>query len=569
MEKLHKQVDIARRRLNIQRFLAYLPWCWFTALFLAAIAILVRRWMPEVDRWIWSVSWLAGAMAVGLVAAVILTMLNRHQALDAAIELDRRFGLRERVSSSLSLSESERETEAGSAVVNDAVRRVDRLNVNERFGVQVGRKILLPIIPAVLAFLLAFMLSDQGVEEKVQASTATTKEEKERVKKAIALLRKKMNQLKRKSTKGLDEADKNLFEEIERKLSESEKNNKGDGKKAMMGLNKLAETLQKKMRSKQGGSADLRKQLNKMKDLKKGPADKLAKAMKEGKMNAAMNEIKQLQQQLNNNELSDEQKNQLADQLNQMKQKMQNISDAHQQAMNDLKQQIEQAKQSGDLAKAGDLQDALSKLQRQQPQMDQLKQMANKLGKAAKAMKQGDNSAAQQALSELSNKMEQMQSNMDQMADLETALDQISQCKSAMNCDKCSGQGCSKCQGGAGDKIGQSLAQGQGKKDGKPGFGLGEGQGKGDRPINENETADYDARVRANIGRGRGVITGDAGGPNAKGKVRDSIQSEFESQEGGRVDPLTNQRLPKTHQRIVKEYRRALEGDDQAAEGEE
>ncbi|MEK6247029.1 MAG: hypothetical protein N2C12_02550 [Planctomycetales bacterium] len=569
MEKLYQQVDAARRRLNIQRFLGYLPWCWFAALALAAVAILVRQWLPaNLDRWTWNVSWLSGAMVVGLVAAVIGTVLNRHQALEAAIEVDRRFGLRERVSSSLSLSESERATEAGSAVVNDAVRRVDRLNINERFGVQIGRKILLPIIPAAIAFLLAFLISDQGVVDEVQASTST-KEEREQVKKANALLRKKINRLKRKATKGLDEADKNLFEEIEQKLQEAEKNNKGDRKQAMMNLNKLADTLQKKMRGKRGGSNDLRNQLKKMKNLTKGPADKLAKAIKDGKMNAAMDEIKQLQQQLANNNMTDKQKKELAEQLEQMKQKMQNIADAHQQAMNDLKQQIEQAKQSGDLAKAGDLQDALSKLQQQQPQMDQLSQMANKLGKAAKAMEQGDNSAAQQSLSELSDKMGQMQNDMDQLADLETALDEISQTKNAMNCKQCQGQGCSKCQGGQGNKPGQSLAQGQGKGQGKPGVGLGEGQGEGGRPLNENDTSAYDARVRAKIGRGKGVITGQAGGPNSKGKVRDTIQSEFESQEGGRVDPLTNQRLPKSHQRIVKEYRKALDGDDQDAEGNE
>ena len=50
----------------------------------------------------------------------------------SAIELDRRFGLKERVSSVLSLQSDELETEAGQALLTDAVRRVEDAVIEER-----------------------------------------------------------------------------------------------------------------------------------------------------------------------------------------------------------------------------------------------------------------------------------------------------------------------------------------------------------------------------------------------------------------------------------------------------
>lgn len=64
--------------------------------------------------------------------------------------------------------------------------------------------------------------------------------------------------------------------------------------------------------------------------------------------------------------------------------------------------------------------------------------------------------------------------------------------------------------------------------------------------------------MRGKIGRGSALIGGKADGANTKGRVRDAINDEFESQSGGPADPLTGQRLPKSHQRHVEEYFKSL-----------
>ena len=66
---------------------------------------------------------MGGALGVGLVAAIVWTLVSRRSVLDAAIELDLRFGLKERVSSSLSLSEDDLQSDAGRALVKDALKK--------------------------------------------------------------------------------------------------------------------------------------------------------------------------------------------------------------------------------------------------------------------------------------------------------------------------------------------------------------------------------------------------------------------------------------------------------------
>src|SRR6185436_8724767 len=141
MDQLRKQVARARRRLVIEQFLTRLIWCLLGALTLTAIAIAVPRviaidGLPEK----WDNIWLIGGLASAFVFATGWTIISNRSPLDAAIEIDRRFDLRERVASSLSLSPEEQSSEAGRAVVSDALRAVKRIEVDEKFRVKIGRR---------------------------------------------------------------------------------------------------------------------------------------------------------------------------------------------------------------------------------------------------------------------------------------------------------------------------------------------------------------------------------------------------------------------------------------------
>src|SRR5262245_5801849 len=100
MEELTKQVTRARRRMTLQQFTKIAPWCLFATLLFAVIGLAIPKIFPlEITSttegasiWFWS--WAGGGMALGLLVAIAATWWVRRGAMDAAIEIDRRFGLK-------------------------------------------------------------------------------------------------------------------------------------------------------------------------------------------------------------------------------------------------------------------------------------------------------------------------------------------------------------------------------------------------------------------------------------------------------------------------------------------
>ncbi len=99
-----------RRRLWWQSLGSKLAWCWCAALLVAALAIGLGKLTPALDQQLWAIGWIGGSLCVGLAAAVVWTTMRQASTLAAALEIDRRFGLKERVSSTLSLDVHTRET---------------------------------------------------------------------------------------------------------------------------------------------------------------------------------------------------------------------------------------------------------------------------------------------------------------------------------------------------------------------------------------------------------------------------------------------------------------------------
>ena len=100
MDELHKQVRRAQRRLTMQRFVGVLGWCWFTALLLALLVIVIDKYYPCTSQpgfgWPVRSCWACWPQSSGL-------CLPEGRLLEAALEIDRRFALKERVSSTLAM----------------------------------------------------------------------------------------------------------------------------------------------------------------------------------------------------------------------------------------------------------------------------------------------------------------------------------------------------------------------------------------------------------------------------------------------------------------------------------
>ncbi|MHB1036233.1 MAG: hypothetical protein ACYC35_15690 [Pirellulales bacterium] len=435
METLKKQVRRAQERLTFQRFLACLARSASAAILAAAVLAGLGNYLAwGVDAWMW----LAGALGLAVGVAAVWAFWTRQGALDAAVELDRRFGLKERVSSTLALGPDELETDAGRALAEDAIRRVESLEVSKQFRVTLAKRSLWPLAPAILAFLAAMLVNpaDDGQNAATASAVATTKQ----IKQSTDILQKKLAERRKKAQeKGLKDAEE-LFKKLEQGTEDLARKKDMDRNNAMVKLNDLAKDLEKR-REELGGNDGVKQQLDQLKDMVKGPADDFAKAVQKGDFEKAVKELDKLKDQLAGGKLSEKDKADLTKQLDQMRDKLEKLAEAHRESEEDLKKQVDQLRKAGRLEEASKLQEKLDKLAQQAPQMDQLRKLAQKLGQSSQAMKQGKMSDAVAQMDQLGEELGKLQEKLDEMEMLDDAMEQLAQAKDRMKCDKCGGFG--------------------------------------------------------------------------------------------------------------------------------
>ncbi|MGD9637341.1 MAG: hypothetical protein AB7G28_17550 [Pirellulales bacterium] len=546
MHELRHQIARAQRCLILEQFLARSVWCLSAALAAALVAIAAPRVVAIADLPAnWDAIWFLGAAAAGIAAAAVWTFIARRTALDAAIEIDRRFDLRERIASSISLSDEEQRTEAGQALVKDAVRAAGRIDVGDKFRPRLGERAWLPLVPAALTFLVILFFNPSTATSSLDPNAPAVVAKQ--INTAAESARKKLEeQRKEAERRGLKEAE-SLFKRIEAQTDDLAKKKDLDRTKAAVKLNDLARQLTER-RKQLGGKEGLQKQLQSMKSFDHGPAEKIAEAMKQGDFQEAAKQLEKLAQQLRDGKLDPQQKAELAKQLEQLQKKLADAAQAHQQAMDDLQKQIAQQKAAGDMAKAGELQQKLDQMAGQSQQMQQMQQLSSQLGQMQEGMKQGDSQKTANAMQQMAQQLSQMQQEANEVEMLDSAMDQLQMAKDAMSCKNCQGAGCAECEG-------SKFAMGNGaKQSGQPGGGIGTQRGN-HRPSNDNpKTSTRESRVRGKPGQGAAVYAGTIAGPNIKGNVEATIQQEMASFQGSETDPLTTQELPRNRREHAEEY---------------
>jgi hypothetical protein len=291
--------------------------------------------------------------------------------------------------------------------------------------------------------------------------------------------------------------------------------------------------------------------LQNLKSLGNGAAAKLTQAMKQGDLQKAAEEIEKLAKELRDGKFDAKTKAELAKQLDEMKQKLADAAIAHQEAMEREQKQIEQERQQGDLAKAGEQQQKLDELAAQSPQMQHLEQLANQMGKMQQSLIQGDSQQAANAMQQMAQQLQKMQQQVSEAQMLDEAMDQLQMAKEAMACQNCKGAGCEKCQGESDNAVAMKSAQ---PSDGRPASGIGKGTGNGRAPQNERDTSTRDVQVRQQPGQGPAVYAGKVDGPNVKGDVAATIQAEVATFGKSSSDPLINERLPRNRREHAEEY---------------
>ena len=544
MNRIETKVHSARRRMILGRFGQALCVTLFAALIVATLAIaLPALRVMDIDFDTWVYSWIGGCSLAALVAAGVYAAVTAPSAESVAAEVDKRFGLRERLSSSMTLAADEKNTAFGLALEADAEKRAGQLEVADRFQLKPTKLGWLPVsIIPVLAIVL--MLVEPMSESNASSAGKADAVEVKQVRTVASQLKKRIQQQRRKAeSEGLKEAQE-LYEKMEADLDKIAKRENMNRKDAMIAMNDLKKQLEER-RDQLGSSEQMRRALSQMKGIEAGPGEKVAKSIEQGNFGQAKEAVKQLASKMRDGKLSEKEKEQLKKQVEQMKQALQKAVQEHEQKKQDLQQKIEKARKEGRGNDAAKMQQQLNQMQQKDSQMQQMKQMAEAMSQAAKAMQQGDGSQAADALEQMADQLGDMQQEMSELEDLQSAMDQLSQSKNQMRCEKCGGGGCDQCQGMGMQGFGNGMGEGD---------GLGRGSGAGDRPEQEEDTNTYETQVRGQVKKGSAIIAGFADGANRKGVSREDLKQAIQGALAEESDPTENQTLPRTEREHAQQY---------------
>ena len=561
MDEINQQVRIARRRLAMARFLKAFGWAVFAGLLLTLVGLAIPKiWHLDVlatqdHHDAWTLSWLVGGGLLGLLVACVLAWKGRESEVTAATEIDRRFGLKERLSSAIALSDSDRETEAAQALVADASDAASTIDVRDQFGFQPTWRLALPLIPLALLFLISFLPN----ATPDAAAAGAGNEDRAQIKTAIEEAKKKLTEKKRQlAAKGLQETKLDL-DSLEKKFDQLLEEKSITKKDALVKLNDIKQQIAAR-KHELGSSKELKKSLNRLGNVGSGVTKKIADSMAKGDLKEAQKAMTELADKLRSGKLSDKQRKQLAKDLDALAKRLKEVAKNHEQEKQRLKEDIERAKKNGDLDKAAKLQQQLEQKQQQDQQQQRINKLAQKLQKCANCVKAGDGAQgkkgqqgqkqpgqegnqpgqaemkeAAESLEEMAEQLEQMQQELEEMENLED-LEQIAQ--------QCQ-QGCN------GDCEGDGPPQ---WKD----FGNGKGPGGGKRDKAEGEYGTFKSRVKGKLQRGQTVITGTADGNNISGRSVSEARALIQAEMSKDADPLENQQLPKSQREHARQYFEAL-----------
>ncbi len=552
METIHRQLVKAWRRLWLQSWINTFGWSLMIAMSLCFAALLIPKiWFLPYTFASWSRIWLVSSLAVATVVATVIAWVRRPSRIAAAVEIDRRFALRERCSSALDLCQSDRESAIGQALLRDAASQLERIDVRDQFPIRPAPQIAWIALP-IAACVALFWIPD--AESKLDSLLSQSASERiVNIKNTTEPLLKAIEKKRQEAEVAGDLEAAEEFKKIQDQLNKLTNANEADKKKIIADLNAMKQELQQK-RDALGGAERMKKTMEGLKDLDKGPAEKMAKAMQEGDFKQAENELEKMIESLKSDKLNAEQSKQLEKQLEQMQKAMAEAMEQREQLRQDAQKELEKAEKEGNTEKVAALRKQLEKLQGAEKQAKALEKIQGKLAECKACMNQGDKQGAAKALQEMQEQLAELAEDQENAEALEDMIEQFEDAKSATKCDQCQGQGCEACKKDGQGKAGKGKGKGKGEKGQKPGDGQGEGQGEGDRDESESEFKNYDAQVRDEMRKGETINGGKVGGKNRKGVTREQTREAVLNSEPDEPDAIENIQLPKAQRDQLKEY---------------
>jgi hypothetical protein len=431
--EIQKQVSRVRRRLLVREFISQgIAWS-VAAIAVTTVWLLAEPYVcREAPDWLhWTV--LGGSLGIGAIAAFTMALLRRPSATQSALWLDDAFGLRERVTTSLSLSAEDAATSAGQAVLSDALNRVKGIRVRDRFPIQIGRSgWLVPSAATALALVALFYSPEMPTAQGTTEGKALASADKLALEKKLdAIIKPKRDPL----------ADPNRvksedLKKLEAKLDEIARQPHDTTKQLRERVKEMTplEDEVKKLERERGEKSRLLQQQLQMKDQlapndgsqQEGPAKDFMKALAEGDLDSAREQMDKLAKKMAKNELTEQEKQQLTKQLNNLQKKMNDLA-----VQKNKEEMLKKLGENGKLD-AEALEREMAQLRQENEKLKDLQKLANKINQCQQCMKAGDSAGAQKAMGQAADQISEMARDDKEMNDLRDALQSMKDAREAM-----------------------------------------------------------------------------------------------------------------------------------------
>jgi uncharacterized coiled-coil DUF342 family protein len=524
LNPLRRQLARVSRRMFLQSLFDILAWCWAGALLLIAVWLLVEPLIPEARP-----DWLAWAVpgGIGVVAtllAIVLAVVRAPNRLVVALALDERFNLKERVTTSLTLDDQTASLPAGQALLADAADRVRDLDIGERFPLRMRwNAALVPLAGLALAAVVFFY-----DPQRTQATTQTPDGKqpianKEELEKKLAEAKKKaLEKKKDEKPKGEKGA---VFDDDLQKILNKDRKTEDDVRDQFKEITELKDKVKKDqddLKDRADAMRDQLQQLNKNagSNAKDGPAKEMQKALEKGDFKKAQDELDKLRKKMEDNGLTDKEKEQLQQQLKDMKEQLKKAADP-----NEAKKELEQLKRDGKLTQE-QFDKAMEKINDNAAKMKDsdkkdLQEIADALKEADQALKDGNADKAADALKRAGEVMKKTD-DLNEMQDVDQEeLDQLAEVQRAL-------------------RNGMSGAT----------------PGAGRRPEGDaHETGSYTSKLKGkHDSKGSQELTGYAPGSSFKKKSSSEIAGEIKQASQDAPETIERQRIPRAASEMARGY---------------
>ncbi len=479
--------------------------------------------------------------------AVIIWLIKHPSRMDVALQIDERLKLHERFSATLAFEqETFKDDPFAKAARAESLAVANKVKIHEHFPVKLTGKwrntlgSWLIVLALVLFMPQKDLLGFLQTKQKEQQKKVAVEKNRNEIKKATTAVKMMVDKL---GDPSLQDAIASLNQIPAGAKPQTAK------RQVIRKLGDLTDQI-KKMQSNPAAEAvrAMQKMLKQIRSTPNAFSQQLNNAMAQGNFAKAASILNQMQQQLQKNEMSDQQRQNLQKQLQSLSKQLQELAKKNDQFEKELqkmgldkklaKQNNQQLRKT--LQKMGLNQNKIEQLLKKAAACRSAAGMCSKMGQAMAGAGAGGMTGDE--LSDIMDQLSELDALKQQIELTEASLEEIKRCMGCMGEGMCIGPG----------KQGPWAAG----ESNKWGSGTG-GPGKGFGPRNTAETGNYstvNTKVKGKTGTGPNIASWYIKGSQIKGQAQRDYSKAVQAGRDAAAEAISENQIPRRYEDPVKKY---------------